>query len=228
MRDAWPQVLDAVREEKLNAWLVLQTAQVRAFDTDVLTIAFMSNNDVDSFKQPNPSGDGVSEHLRRAILLILGIKVKFIARVEQGGAADSARATPTVAPVPVPERVPDPEPAQTPPAPAPTPAPTSTPAQTPTAATTVAAPDAGGWAVAAIPQSEQSDSSGPVSRAVPTNSTPTAPAPPTAPAAPEPQTTPPTGEAARYGESVVREILGASFIEEQPVAPKVIPLSGDF
>ena len=27
----------------------------------------------------------------------------------------------------------------------------------------------------------------------------------------------------RYGESVVREILGASFIEEQTVAPRVAP-----
>ena len=27
----------------------------------------------------------------------------------------------------------------------------------------------------------------------------------------------------RYGESVVREILGASFIEEQPVSPRVAP-----
>jgi DNA polymerase-3 subunit gamma/tau len=27
----------------------------------------------------------------------------------------------------------------------------------------------------------------------------------------------------RYGESVVREILGASFIEEQAVAPRVAP-----
>jgi DNA polymerase-3 subunit gamma/tau len=41
-------------------------------------------------------------------------------------------------------------------------------------------------------------------------------------------TEPPTGEAARYGESVVREILGASFIEEQPVVPRVMPLAGDF
>jgi hypothetical protein len=41
-------------------------------------------------------------------------------------------------------------------------------------------------------------------------------------------TEPLTGEAARYGESVVREILGASFIEEQPVVPKVMPLAGDF
>ena len=30
-------------------------------------------------------------------------------------------------------------------------------------------------------------------------------------------------DSARYGESVVRELLGASFIEEQPVTPRVVP-----
>jgi len=34
---------------------------------------------------------------------------------------------------------------------------------------------------------------------------------------------PATMDKARYGESVVREILGASFIEEQAVAPRVTP-----
>jgi DNA polymerase-3 subunit gamma/tau len=34
---------------------------------------------------------------------------------------------------------------------------------------------------------------------------------------------PPTPEDSRYGEAVVREILGASFIEEQPVVARVVP-----
>jgi len=38
-----------------------------------------------------------------------------------------------------------------------------------------------------------------------------------APAAPS------AGENQRYGEAVVREILGASFIEEQPYVQRVIP-----
>jgi DNA polymerase-3 subunit gamma/tau len=37
----------------------------------------------------------------------------------------------------------------------------------------------------------------------------------------------PAAENSRYGESVVREILGASFIEEQAVAPRVVPKPGD-
>ena len=64
----------------------------------------------------------------------------------------------------------------------------------------------GGWAVAAIPQSEPV-ATGPVQRS-------RAATPPPAPK---------TAESARYGESVVREILGASFIEEQPHIPRVIP-----
>jgi DNA polymerase-3 subunit gamma/tau len=36
-----------------------------------------------------------------------------------------------------------------------------------------------------------------------------------------PSTAPQAGQ--RYGESVVREILGASFIEEQTIAPRVVP-----
>ena len=34
-------------------------------------------------------------------------------------------------------------------------------------------------------------------------------------------------EKARYGESVVRELLGASFIEEHDVAPRVVPQPRD-
>ncbi len=59
----------------------------------------------------------------------------------------------------------------------------------------------GGWAVAAIPESEPEQAPR-VSRA---------PAPPAAPTD------------SRYGESVVRELLNASFIEEEPLKPRVVP-----
>ncbi|CAN5130404.1 hypothetical protein BH11ACT4_BH11ACT4_21550 [soil metagenome] len=70
--------------------------------------------------------------------------------------------------------------------------------------------DAEGWAVTAIPQSEP----------VPT------PRAERKPAKAEPAAAP-TGENARYGESVVRELLQASFIEEQTVAPRVVPRADD-
>jgi len=164
LRDAWPEVLEKVQEAKLNAWIVLQTAQVRNLVDDVLTVTFPSENDVASFKQPNPSGDSVSEYLRSAILSVLGFRVKFIARVETSTAAAEAVPEPTE---------PEVEP--------------------------------GGWAVAAIPESE------PVPQ-------------PRVSRAPEPKAAP-TNQ--RYGEAVVREVLNATFIEEQPLTPRVIPTSQD-
>ena len=47
----------------------------------------------------------------------------------------------------------------------------------------------------------------------------------------KPVAAPPTkaqaADKARYGESVVRELLGASFIEEEQVAPRVVPRPAD-
>jgi DNA polymerase-3 subunit gamma/tau len=66
--------------------------------------------------------------------------------------------------------------------------------------------DEAGWAVAEIPGSSLPE---PVAAVTST------------PATKEAVSSAP--EAQRYGESVVREILGASFIEEQAVAPRVTP-----
>jgi DNA polymerase-3 subunit gamma/tau len=68
----------------------------------------------------------------------------------------------------------------------------------------------GGWAVAAIPPSAPTEEQLRAESAAARR--------PSARVAPAP-----TAESARYGESVVREILGASFIEEQPVVARVVP-----
>jgi len=68
----------------------------------------------------------------------------------------------------------------------------------------------GGWAVAAIPPSAPTEAELQAQRAAARK--------PAAKVVPVP-----TADDARYGESVVREILGASFIEEQAVAPRVVP-----
>jgi DNA polymerase-3 subunit gamma/tau len=166
LRDAWPEVLEIVQQAKLSAWVVLQTAQARNLVDDVLTVTFPSENDVASFKQANPGGDSVSEHLRGAIVKVLGLRVKFIARVEAAIAVEPAE----TAPEPIEPEI-----------------------------------EPGGWAVAAIPES----------------------APAVAPRvsrAPEPK---PVSTDKRYGESVVREMLGASFIEEEPLKPRVVPMPRD-
>nr|WP_245635903.1 DNA polymerase III subunit gamma and tau [Herbiconiux solani] len=82
LKDAWPEILEAVQKAKMTAWLVVFTAQVRSLDGDVLTLAFPSENDVASFKERSAPGQGVSEFLRQAILDVLGLRVKYIARVD--------------------------------------------------------------------------------------------------------------------------------------------------
>jgi DNA polymerase III subunit gamma/tau len=171
MRDAWPEILESVKSKR-NAWMVVFTSQARALDGDILTVTFPSEKDVANFKKPQAAGDSVSEVLRTAILAVLGLRVKFIAKVEQTLAA------------PADDEAPEPDgPDAEPPV------------------------DEGGWAVAEIPGS--------------------APEPAAAVAAPRARTAPAakpvTAESQRYGESVVREILGASFIEEQAIAPRVTP-----
>jgi DNA polymerase III subunit gamma/tau len=157
IRDAWPEILDIVRDAKMSAWVVLETAQARDLrDGDILTVSFPSDNDVANFKQSGPGATGVSEFLRTAILQVLGLRVKFIAK------SDVVR-----------EQAPE---AQAPPA-------------------------DDGWAVTAIPGAEPAQA-------------------PRAAVVKEPVK---DDGPERYGESVVREMLGASFIEEQPLRPRVVP-----
>lgn len=95
VKDSWPQILDAVQRAKRSAWMVVFTAQVRALNDDVLTLSFPSDNDVQSFRQPqSQGGQGVSEYLRQAIIDILGIRVKFIARAD-GAPSGGAPARPS-------------------------------------------------------------------------------------------------------------------------------------
>ncbi|MCU1510125.1 MAG: polymerase subunit gamma and tau [Glaciihabitans sp.] len=282
VRDSWPEILDVVQKEKRSAWMVVFTSQARALRDDILTLTFPSETDVANFKQPMPGGESVSELLRRAILHVLGLRVKFIAKVEVTAATPAAE--PAVAPASVPVAPAAVSPVAS--APVPTPAPASVPAPAsasvsatapavapaavPASATVVieeppeptepdvepepvveaaavpaepdlpAAPakDAAGWAVAPIPASSGTEP-------VPAKAQPRGAAEPRATAekptreraASEPKvaaTSAPTGARAprakaadpgnqRYGESVVREILGASFIEEQKIAPRVAP-----
>jgi DNA polymerase-3 subunit gamma/tau len=143
VRDAWPEILETVERTKRSAWAVVYTSHPRALQDDVLTLSFVSRGDVDSFRRAAPTGGGVSEVLRTAILEVLGIRVKFLPKIETQHAE---------APL---------------------------------------------------------DSDAP-------------PAEPEGAAAPM-QAPAPIHESERYGESVVREILGASFLEET-VLPSAAPV----
>jgi DNA polymerase III subunit gamma/tau len=256
MRDSWPEILEVVQKAKRNAWMVVYTSQARALDGDVLTLTFPNETDVASFKQPQGAGEGVSEYLRKAIVEVLGLRVKFIARVEPTLAT---AASVGVAPANAGPASPAPTtPARTtaPPSPARNTAPTNT-APTNTAPTNFAPADEGptdeepepiepdlqpdvddgGWAVVQIPTSEtpmaiepqRAETRPTQPRAAQPNAAPsrTAPSRTAQPKAADAPTAAPTkpAEPQRYGESVVREILGASFIEEQIVVPRVIPRS---
>jgi DNA polymerase-3 subunit gamma/tau len=194
-RDAWPEILEVVQKAKMSAWAVVYTAQARALEGDVLTLAFVSQNDVDTFRQPQGAGEGVSEYLRAAIVDVLGLRVKFIARAE-GGAPDPMVAAPAV------EVTPPADPTDIVPEPDDLP------------------PDPGeSWAVVAIPTSqsvEGSQAPAPLPRTLPEAVPPTDAA--RAPAKSHP---------GRYGESVVRELLQANFIEEQQLPSRVVPISRD-
>ena len=79
MRDAWPEVLGSLETISRSSWLLASGARVVDLDGDVLTLAFQSQSDVAKFKKLS-AGAGPSEDLRQAILAVLGIRVKYLAK----------------------------------------------------------------------------------------------------------------------------------------------------
>ncbi|MFG6403664.1 DNA polymerase III subunit gamma and tau [Microbacterium sp. P04] len=142
MRDAWPEVLAQLETLSRSSWLLVTAARVVAFDDDVLTLAFASAADLAAFKK-RAAGSGPSEDLRQAIMGVLGLRVKYLAKHDgesDGGDGPGA-----------PER-----PSSTPPAAERQPAPSSPPAPTPAPAPSAPVTD---WAVATIPSFPDSGSS---------------------------------------------------------------------
>ncbi len=177
LRDSWPEILEAVQKAKRTAWMVVYTSTPRALNDDVLTLSFPSETDVSNFKERPTSGDSVSEQLRAAITAVLGIRVKFVARVDAVAAAPAA------------------------------------------AVEAVAAPTTTGWNVTPIPGSEEAP---PADEPEPETPAEEPSAPPSATVANTPSAPVATS---RYGEAVVRELLGASFLEEQDLAPRDRPVT---
>jgi len=212
IRDAWPEILEIVRDAKRSAWMALSASTPRAYEGDVLTVAFATEADVASFKQPQGPGESVSEQLRSAIHRVLGVRVKFLTRHEVG--PDDL--------VPAPARVEN--------------RPAEPAAENPL-------PPAPEWNVVAIPSSDVAPLGSEPEPVVAREPEPTpepapepAPAPePSAPEAATPASAPERRAAqpttmdgkARYGEAVVREILGASFLEEQTLRPVDPPAALD-
>ncbi|MDY7529153.1 MULTISPECIES: DNA polymerase III subunit gamma and tau [unclassified Cryobacterium] len=106
VKDAWPEVLEAVQTAKTSAWLVLYTANVLEFrDGDLLVLSFPSQKDVAGLKQSAAPGEGVGDYLKRAVNSVLGFTPRLIAKVTEPGAS-----TPVAGPSAVPSASPAPEP----------------------------------------------------------------------------------------------------------------------
>jgi DNA polymerase-3 subunit gamma/tau len=202
-------VLEIVKKSKRTSWTVLFTSVPRAYVEDVLTVAFPNEADVASFRQPHGPGESVSELLRGAIHEVLGVRVKFLTRHE--AAADDPKPEPASA-----ESSGEPPVAENPLPPAadwnviPIPGqaePEASASGTPPVATVAPPTTDAGSAVKATPASTAAVSSRPAEKADPKQHT--------------------ADGKARYGEAVVREILGASFIEEHSLTPTDPPAALD-
>ena len=275
LRDAWPEIMRSLEQVSRTSWMLATAATPLGYADDVLTLSFRSAGDVAAFKKL-AGGKGPSEDLRGAILGVLGVRVKYVARQDEnptdpgsggqprpgagspagpaGGAAVPSAAAPA---------------APTPPAGGASVPPASAGRAAPAAAAPVT-----DWVVAAIPASGPDDATPvpslavddepedaaaattrtltlqrgsmherfhdgdvvPLSEIPPDdeNDTPPppddeAPVPPRAPVAVERPTVeraaPVAGPRAprmngieRVGEAVVRQVLGATFVREEPYA----------
>jgi DNA polymerase-3 subunit gamma/tau len=97
MRDAWPEVLGRLEETSRPSWLLASGARVSELDGDVLTLSFQSQSDVAKFKKLS-AGAGPSEDLRQAILAVLGIRVKYLAKHDSETGPAGTSTTPAAPP----------------------------------------------------------------------------------------------------------------------------------
>ena len=235
VKDSWPEILERVEKAKRTAWMVIYTATPLALrEGNILDLSFVSQTDVEALKQRTTPGEGVSDFLKQAVYDVLGFRPLLTARAE-AARPELARANAPVVPL---------RPIQTSAVLAPASEPPAS-AEPPSDGPASAEPRLEEPASEEPPEPSGPDSEPPVpsgitwETAVITDSEPetkrmpepvarkveklvvSAPAEPAAPKRPAPVAT--ADGKQRYGESVVREILGASFIEEQAVAPRVAP-----
>lgn len=220
---AWPQILEAAQRRSRLAWMVIKGIQVDGLTDDILALRFDNSHDEQAFRGASGNEKSV-EVLRDSIHEILGVRLRFIARLAPGRPA---------APAPAP-RAPEPRNGQI-----------SAPTPTSDAAPKAAAPQAH------TPQAPAGPGASTVPGTSDGAAHPTAPAHPTEPPAePEPEpwaeegawpeeqaaapqtpadagapgsTPPPQGTASpqaprrhhpKYGEAVIREILKAKPVEK--------------
>ncbi|MGV8911488.1 MAG: DNA polymerase III subunit gamma and tau [Rhodoglobus sp.] len=240
VKDSWPEILDVVQKLKRTAWMVVFTAKpLELRDDKILVLSFPSERDVEALKQRSAPGEGVGDYLKKAFVHVLGFEPALMARVEGTSAAPPAS----------PPKSPEPQPSEPQPS-----APAVDEGPEPEEPAPAEDREPGGWAVAAIPESEPEPDGDPSAarggaaskssvkereqQAAQTAKKPTAdrlaeaaaaapPAPPESLAKVAMSATAAQMDRSRYGESVVRELLNATFIEEEQVAPRVTPQPRD-
>lgn len=232
---AWNDILNAVQQESRVVWTVTYTLDVVDFSDGVLTLRFGSNKELDSFKNQA----GAPDTLRSAIRKVLGVEVKFkpligdAKPVNAPASATAVRAAAPAAPAPATSVLAEPAAA----APAglssaaaraaavaagitptqPAPKITAPPAAKVDRATAAAAAAKAAPAVAAPQVAAAAEAAPPV--AAPPGAAPVAQPSIAEPAAVTEQIAtfepePPAEEDARYGESLVRELLGGVPIDD--------------
>ncbi|WP_137843243.1 DNA polymerase III subunit gamma and tau [Microbacterium sp. 2FI] len=102
LRDAWPEVLGNLEGISRSSWLLASGASVSSLAGDVLTLSFQSQADVAKFKHL-AAGKGPSEDLRQAIIAVLGLRVKYLAKYEPGAGHPDEPPPPDDEPPPAPE-----------------------------------------------------------------------------------------------------------------------------
>ena len=102
LMSAWAEIIGQVKKESRAAWMVAFTLTVMDLTDDVLTLKFLSQKDLDSFKADSRSTDA----LRKAIFAVLGIQVKFRPHIEEGAevASVTEQAEPATTVIPVVEQ----------------------------------------------------------------------------------------------------------------------------
>lgn len=247
MTAAWPAILKRLEGVSRTSWIAVTAIQPLAFDaeTSVLTLGFVSQNDVAAFRGAGPGG--APDHLREAILAEVGVRVKYLTaplpRKEQPAAGVRPRTEPAGSPrtsgpgaaSPVTEWAVAPIPTGDAQMPTPSLPVDDEPAEAELADRAAAPPPVDGAVIDDEPPPYDDEPPyDPYAHPAPgISASSTGPAQPEASA---PRRAPDAGRASqsspavverrsaphgveRYGEAVVRQVLGATFVREEPYEP---------
>jgi DNA polymerase III subunit gamma/tau len=148
LRQRWPDILDAVREERKVAWILLRNTSVESFEGGVLTVAFPKEGEARGF-----AGSGHDQVLIGTLATMMGVtvRVRTVASGPGGLGAPGSPASPPAGsssasrPAPGPSAAPDDPPAagKAPAAPGRRPGPSRGAGQDQDAGSPPSAPDSG-------------------------------------------------------------------------------------